>query len=193
MEHEIKNFRISDQTMQYLSLAWERDPEVSGYIIEKLQGKEWEHVVLIGDNMITSCKVYDLKPYIKYYFRIRTFILGDSGNMLHGVASQIEAQVKSLKRISNLMKTASGEWVYVKDGKRDKNFTGLVQAPSGKCRYVKQGKIDWTFTGIAQAPSAKWYYVNRGALDWSYSGVINLPNGKIYEVNNGVIIKEKKS
>lgn len=84
---------------------------------------------------------------------------------------------------TGVVKNQDGQWVHLKNGKSDWNFTGFSKSISNGQWYIsRNGNLDWSFTGVAKSiANDQWYHAKNGCLDWGFTGFSkSVQNGKWY-------------
>ncbi len=134
----ITGLTASSKTANTITLSWNRDSSVDGYIVEQYKDGTWTVISDIKTNSTTSIVLSELSPFTQYKFRVRaysnlagSYIYGDYSSVL--TVKTIPATVTGLKlggRAADALRV---------------NWTAVSSADG----YILQRKIDGIWTDIA--------------------------------------------
>ncbi len=71
--NKITGFTYSGRTANSITLNWNKNANVDGYIINIFKDYEWQQIARITDNNVTSFKVDSLEPNTEYDFEIMCY------------------------------------------------------------------------------------------------------------------------
>lgn len=161
-----------------VSLRWDRQDNVSGYILEYLNGNKFDKLTDKGSASSVSHKVTGLQPGKLYKFRVRAYVC-DNGKRIYGGYSPVlcvRTLPKAMTDISVKSKTDNSitiEW----SNNTTANGASVEIYSSGQWRTAalkSSGATSHTITGLKQATA----YIIR------VRAYINDENGRIYSVYN---------
>lgn len=161
-----------------VSLRWDRQDNVSGYILEYLNGNKFDKLADKGSASSVSHKVTGLQSGKLYKFRVRAYVSSD-GKRIYGGYSPVlcvRTLPKAMTNISVKAKTDNSitiEW----SNNTTANGASVEIYSSGKWKTLAlkpSGATSHTITGLKQATA---YMIRVRAY-------INDENGRIYSVYN---------
>lgn len=112
----------------------------------------------------------NLKQWKVYYFKNGKIDWNANGLCWHNFTTESKRDV-------------GGEWVYIKNGVMQTEYTGLVNQ-AGAWWYVNNGWVCKEETLVYYGKT--WYYVNNGVVDWNCNTLVKY-NGVWYYAKNGAV------
>ncbi len=82
---------------------------------------------------------------------------------------------------TDIVKNASGKWIYTVNGEPDYTYTGVAKNKNGWW-YVKNGVVDFSYRGFAENQYGKWY-VEGGKVTFTKQDIIKDTTGALGEKN----------
>ena len=163
--------KVKTQGTASLTLAWDKNANAKGYIIEQYKGGKWTQIAKTSSNTAVTYTVNGLKADTTYTFRIKGYVVSGtteySGEYTRLAAKTRIANVASFKGSAVSASAVKLDW-----SKNDK-ATGYV------IEQYKGGK--WTVLATAKNNTTLTFTVKGLAGDTAYSFRI-----KSYRTVNGV-------
>lgn len=161
-----------------VSLRWNRQDNVSGYILEYLNGNKFEKLADKGSVSAVSHKVTGLQPGKLYKFRVRAYV-SSNGKRIYGGYSPVLSVRTLPKAMTNIsVKAKTDNSVTIEWSKNTTaNGASVEIYSSGKWKTLAldpSGATSYTITGLKQATA---YLIRVRAY-------ISDKNGRIYSVYN---------
>ena len=168
---ELTGVKVKTQGTASLTLAWDKNANAKGYIIEQYKGGKWTQIAKTSSNATVTYTVNGLKADTTYTFRIKGYVVSGtteySGEYTRLAAKTRIANVGTFKG-----STVSGSAVKL-DWSRNDKATGYV------IEQYKGGK--WTALATTKNNTTLTFTVKGLADDTAYSFRI-----KSYRTVNGV-------
>ena len=168
---ELTGVKVKTQGTASLTLAWDKNANAKGYIIEQYKGGKWTQIAKTSSNTAVTYTVNGLKADTTYTFRIKGYVVSGtteySGEYTRLAAKTRIANVASFKGSAVSASAVKLDW-----SKNDK-ATGYV------IEQYKGGK--WTVLATAKNNTTLTFTVKGLAGDTAYSFRI-----KSYRTVNGV-------
>ncbi len=168
---ELTGVKVKTQGTASLTLAWDKNANAKGYIIEQYKGGKWTQIAKTSSNTAVTYTVNGLKADTTYTFRIKGYVVSGtteySGEYTRLAAKTRIANVASFKGSAVSASAVKLDW-----SKNDK-ATGYV------IEQYKGGK--WTVLATAKNNTTLTFTVKGLADDTAYSFRI-----KSYRTANGV-------
>ena len=90
-------------------------------------------------------------------------------------------------RLPEVVDLKDEQWVFLRDGEPDHDYSGLATAVDGTVVYVTKGLLDNDYCGLIQGKDKKWVYLKNGIINKKYTGIAKSTNGRLYFVRNGLL------
>lgn len=150
----VKNARVTSTTATWITLEWERNANVTGYVIEQYKGGKWTQIAVTKNNTTLKFIVKGLNPDTKYSFRIRAYKTNGTKTTYGGYVSM--AGTTRIANVAKFSATALSQTAVKLSWSRNTIASGYVieQYKGGKWTQINVIK-DKNVTTMVVGPLAK--------------------------------------
>ena len=182
MPLKLTGVRIEGRSSDAIRINWNKNEQVSGYIIEQYKSGKWVRIARIGNNTTTTYRVENLSNSTTYKFRIQSFDY-DEGMPLYSTYVYVDGKTKPLSLTDVRIEGRSSDAIRINWNKNEQVSGYIIeQYKAGKwVRIARIGNNTTTTYRVENLNASTTYKFRVQSFD--YDG--NIPLYSIYTYIDG--------